>query len=143
MIKSAKKSFFIIQQIQKNRKCPALNYVRVKYTFAITKKLVPSIAQLVERWTVGEECWIADIHRSLVRFRLEGRKHIFINFKKLNVKIDLFLVHFLNLNMTKQAWNAKFASYRIELLYIQEVWTIYKIDFLKNQPTIDKVASFI
>ena len=34
----------------------------------------PSIAQLVERWTV--EVVLVDIHRSLVQIRLEG--HIFV-----------------------------------------------------------------
>ena len=35
----------------------------------------PSIAQLVERWTVD----VADIHRSLVRIRLEGYQFFFFS----------------------------------------------------------------
>jgi hypothetical protein len=38
--------------------------------FAVEKQ--PSIAQLVERWTVVIRCKMQGIHRSLVQLRLEG-----------------------------------------------------------------------
>ncbi len=47
--------------------------VRMRMCEAVTSldSVKPSIAQLVERWTVVGLC-IAVIHRSLVRIRLEG-----------------------------------------------------------------------
>ena len=41
----------------------------------------PSIAQLVERWTVV--CSMSDIHRSLVQIRLEGVSKFFRSFSHL------------------------------------------------------------
>ena len=44
--------------------------------------ITPSIAQLVERWTVVDD--LADIHRSLVQIRLEGYFNLdFTNLKYL------------------------------------------------------------